>query len=145
MPEPGAILEGRYEIIRLLAQGGMGEVYEAKDRRVHNRPVALKHSLFNSESVQRALEREANLLALLNHHNLPKIHDLFFDAGGLYVVMEFIAGQTLQELVGQRPGIEMVARLLGQAARALAVAHAAGIVHRDIKPDNIMVREDGYV
>src|SRR5262249_53352878 len=61
------------------------------------------------------------------------------------LVMEFIEGVTLQELAARRPGVGEVARLIGQAARALTAAHAAGVVHRDVKPENIMVRADGYV
>jgi serine/threonine protein kinase len=81
----------------------------------------------------------------LNHPHICTIHDIEAHEGQPFFVMEFIGGRTLRELARQRLSLDKVARLGEQVAKALAVAHAAGIVHRDIKPDNIMVRDDGYV
>src|SRR5205085_1749192 len=81
----------------------------------------------------------------LNHPHICTVYALGEHEGRPFIAMECIEGLTLHALAARRPGVEEVARLLGQAARALAAAHAAGIVHRDIKPENIMVRADGYV
>src|SRR5262245_29277366 len=136
-----------YEILGELGRGGMGVVYQAVDLRL-GRTVALKflpaEYARDADRLERFL-REAKTASALNHPSICTIHGLGEHEGRPFIVMEFVAGHTLQELIGQRPGVEMLARLIAQATRALAVAHAAGIVHRDIKPDNIMVRQDGYV
>src|SRR5262249_11844388 len=89
--------------------------------------------------------REARTLSALNHPHICTVHALGEHEGRPFLVMEFIEGLTLRELTARRPPAEAATRPAGQAARALAAAHAAGVVHRDIKPDNIMVRADGYV
>src|SRR5262249_7269398 len=89
--------------------------------------------------------REARTASALNHPHICTVHALGEHDGRPFIVMEFIEGATLRALIALRPAVEDVTRLIAQAARALAAAHAAGVVHRDVKPDNVMVRADGYV
>src|SRR5262249_16183998 len=89
-------------------------------------------------------QREARAASALNHPHICTIHDLDEYEGQPFLVMELIEGQTLRALAARHLPLAEVIRLVGQVARALAAAHAGGIVHRDIKPDNIMVRADGY-
>jgi predicted ATPase len=136
-----------YEVIAPLGRGGMGEVYHARDVRLQ-RSVALKFLPAEYAADPDRLERfrrEAYTASALNHPHICTIHDLGEHEGRPFIVMEFIEGRTLRELVGQRLAIETLAQFVGQTARALAVAHAAGVIHRDIKPENVMVRQDGYV
>jgi predicted ATPase len=136
-----------YEILDQLGWGGMGVVYKARDLRL-GRVVALKFlpPEYARDPDRLALfHREARTASALNHPHICTVHDLGEHDGRPFIVMEFIEGRTLRELIGDRPGIEVTARFVGQAARALAVAHAAGVVHRDVKPENMMVRADGYL
>src|SRR5260370_23420783 len=89
--------------------------------------------------------REALTASALNHPDICTIYDTGECAGRPYLSMELVEGRTLEELAARRPPAAELARLVGQAARALAAAHAAGVVHRDIKPSNLMVRADGLV
>jgi serine/threonine protein kinase/predicted ATPase len=136
-----------YEVLGLLGRGGMGMVYKARQHSL-DRPVALK---FLPEGCARdpgwlaRFRREARTASALNHPHICTIYDTGESAGQPFLSMELVQGQTLQALVGQRRSVVELARLLGQAARALAAAHAAGVVHRDIKPANLMVRDDGIV
>lgn len=137
----------QYRIVERLGGGGMGEVYRAEDTRL-GRDVALK--LLTSEYTQdeqrvQRFEREARAASALNHPNIVTIHDVGDSEVGRYIVMESISGRTLRTLRDNGVSLEQAAHIGAQIARALAVAHAAGIVHRDIKPDNVMVRADGYV
>lgn len=144
----GALLNERYEIIRLLGRGGMGEVYLAADKRI-NRNVALKvlHSdlVTNKESLRRfALEAQA--VSALNHPHIMTIYEFDSTADGtLFFVAEYIDGQILNHMVGVGTGLDKVLDIAIQVSSALSAAHEAGITHRDIKPENIMVRRDGYV
>jgi serine/threonine protein kinase/predicted ATPase len=136
-----------YEVLELLGHGGMGVVYKARQQSLH-RLVALK--VLPTECSQdpvwlQRFRREALTASALNHPHICTIYDTGVSAGRPFLSMEWIDGQTLRGLVGQRLPVEELARLLGQAARALAAAHAAGVVHRDIKPENLMVRGDGIV
>jgi serine/threonine protein kinase/predicted ATPase len=136
-----------YEILGPLGCGGMGVVYKARQQTL-DRLVALK---FLPEEYARdplwlaRFRREARIASALNHPHICTIYDTGESAGRVFLSMEFIEGRTLDTLVGQRPAIEELAVLIRQAVRALAAAHAAGIVHRDIKPQNLMLRSDGIV
>ena len=138
---PGTRL-GHYEILDLLGAGGMGEVYRARDGKLH-REVALKvlppETAADPERRQR-FEREARAVAALNHANIVTIHSVDEAAGQLFLTMELVEGQTLSALI--RPGGLPLAQLLDIAvplADAVSAAHARGITHRDLKPANVMV------
>jgi serine/threonine protein kinase len=138
---------GTYKIEKLLGAGGMGEVYLASEARL-NRRVALKilppEFVADAERVAR-FEREARAVSALNHHNLVTIYDLGSLDGIHYIAMEYVEGRTLRELASGRLKLKEILSVVSQAAEALAAAHRAGVVHRDVKPENIMVRADGYV
>jgi serine/threonine protein kinase/tetratricopeptide (TPR) repeat protein len=144
---PGTRL-AHYEIISLIGAGGMGEVYLAEDIRLR-RKVALKMlapELTRDERGLRRFEHEAHAASALNHPNILTIHE-FGQADGLhFIASEFIEGVTLrQRLVNGRLELNVAIEIGIQIAGALAAAHACGIVHRDIKPDNVIVRTDGIV
>ena len=135
-----------YEVLDRMGRGGMGEVYKARQLSL-DRPVALK--LLPPESAQDPnwldrFRREALTASALNHPHICTIYDSGVAAGRPYISMELIDGQTLA-VAGRKAGWPEAVRWVRQAARALAAAHAAGVVHRDVKPENIMVRADGLV
>lgn len=136
-----------YEILEQIGRGGMGIVFKAREPHL-DRLVALKilpaDYARDPERLHRFV-REARTASALNHPNICTIHALGESQGCQYIVMEYIDGRTLQEVGAEGPPLEESVRWIQQAARALAAAHAAGVVHRDVKPENIMVREDGYV
>ena len=136
-----------YQVVEKLGVGGMGVVYRAKDTRL-SRSVALKFLpegvTLNPRAVGR-FTREARAASALNHPNIITIHDIATVDGLHFIVMELVEGRTLQAKSALNLCMQSLKELGTQVARALAVAHAAGIIHRDIKPKNIMVRDDGYV
>jgi serine/threonine-protein kinase len=136
-----------YRILAQLGAGGMGEVWLAHDERL-KRKVALKllpaELTADAERVRR-FEQEAQAASALNHPNIITVHDIGECEAGRFIVMELVAGHTLRTIIAQDNSTETVLTLGSQIAKALSAAHAAGITHRDIKPDNIMVRDDGYV
>ncbi len=138
---------GPYVVHSLLGSGGMGEVYRAFDERLR-REVALKliarRLTTESDAVDRFI-REALAVSALNHPNIVTIHETGEADEGRFIAMEFVQGRTLRECMRQGLSVERAVDVARQIAEALAVAHAAQIVHRDIKPDNVMVRDDGYV
>ncbi len=143
MLDSGTTLQqGRYLIVRHLAKGGMGSVYEAKDQRLHT-TVALKETFFTDEMLRRQFEREARMLANLRHPALPRVSDHFNENGGQFLVMDFIAGVDLEEMRKSREGgafaPQEVLRWGDQLLDALEYLHTQTppIVHRDIKPQNL--------
>jgi eukaryotic-like serine/threonine-protein kinase len=141
------IAGGRYRLERPLGHGGMASVYLARDTEL-DRPVALKllaESLGSDESVQQRFVREARLAARLSHPNVVSVFDAGDDGGRPYIVMEYVDGQNLAELLARRGSIppDEARGLALQAAQGLAHAHAAGLVHRDVKPQNLILRGDG--
>src|SRR5262249_34569369 len=138
---------GRYEILSPLGAGGMGEVGLAEDTRL-KRKVALKllpAELTSDAERVRRFEQEAQAASALNHPNIVTVHDIGESEAGRFIVMELIAGRTLRAVIAEDNSLETVLALGQQMAKALGAAHASGITHRDIKPDNVMVRDDGYV
>jgi predicted ATPase len=139
---------GRYEIRSQLGVGGMGEVYLARDTLL-GRDVALKvlPPQFASEPQRLArFVREARAASALNHPNIVTVFDVGEQSGTHFIVTELVDGLTLRDWVrGERPPLSELVEAVRQAALALAAAHGAGIVHRDVKPENLMRRRDGYV
>ena len=143
---PGSAV-GPYVIETQLGAGGMGEVYRAHDTRLR-RDVAIKlisDALSTDRVAIDRFIREALAVSALNHPNIVTIYETGEIAGARYIAMELVRGRTLRELVRERMAWTRAADIGRQAAEALAVAHAAQIVHRDVKPENVMVRDDGYV
>jgi tetratricopeptide (TPR) repeat protein len=143
---PGTRL-GTYEVRSLLGSGGMGEVYVAHDPRLR-RDVAIKliaPKLEQETEVVDRFIREALSVSALNHPNIITIHEAGEAPEGRYLVMELVHGRTLREVIRQGVTLDQARDLARQVAEALAAAHARQIVHRDVKPDNVMLREDGYV
>ncbi len=137
-----------YRIVERLGQGGQATAYKAEDTRLH-RSVVIKillPDLAASENARRRFEREARLASALDHPNICAIYDIGESDGLFYIVMPFVAGQTLKQVIAGRP-LEILSALsiAIQIADAIAAAHARGIVHRDIKPTNIIVNEQGQV
>ena len=145
--EPGTRL-GSLEILAPLGSGGMGEVYRARDAKLH-RDVAVKvlpESFANDREALARFEREAHAVAALNHPNILSIFDFGTHDGTVYAVMELLEGGTLREKLDagalpQRRAVEVAV----QIARGLAAAHEKGVVHRDLKPENVFLTEDGRV
>lgn len=143
--EPGQKLS-HYRILEKLGQGGQAAAYRAEDLRL-NRPVvikALRPEMAQSEAARRRFEREACLCSALEHPNICSIYDMGETEGLAYIVMQLVEGRTLKQLVGGRPLETLSALSIAiQIADALAVAHGSGIIHRDIKPTNIVVTSGG--
>ncbi len=137
-----------FQILSLLGRGGMGEVYLAQDTQLE-RKVALKllPTEFTADADRlRRFTQEAKSASALNHPNILTVHEIGQVDGAHYIVTEFIDGQTLrQRMQTAKLSLSEVVEIAIQVAGALTAAHSAGIVHRDIKPDNVMVRADGLV
>jgi serine/threonine-protein kinase len=137
-----------YKVLEKLGDGGMGVVFKAQDTHL-NRIVALKvlpaDKVANEERKGRFV-REARAASSLNHPNIITIHDITSDREIDFIVMEYVAGRTLTQLIPRKGlRVEELLRLAVQIADALAAAHTVGIVHRDLKPGNVMVTESGRV
>jgi serine/threonine protein kinase len=144
---PGTRL-GTYEILSLLGSGGMGEVYRARDTKLH-RDVALKvlpQGLKDDPERLARFEREAQTLAALNHPNIAHLHGLEESSGVPALVMELVDGPTLADRIARGPiSFDEALPIAKQMANGLEAAHEQGIIHRDLKPANIKVRADGTV
>jgi serine/threonine-protein kinase len=149
MTTTSSVAGGRYRLERPLGHGGMASVYLARDAEL-DRLVAVKVLAENAtgdDELRKRFVREARLAARLSHPNIVSVFDAGEDDGRPYIVMEHVAGETLSEVLARRGHLpsEEARGLALQAARGLAHAHAAGLVHRDVKPQNLLLREDGTV
>src|SRR4051812_3279969 len=144
IPEPARI--GPYRLARRLGQGGMGEVFLAWDERLGRR-VALKRIRREAptDRDRERFRREASAAARLSHPAVVQIYDLVEDATGDALVFEYVEGRTLRELLNEGlPSLDLATRLAREIAEGLAAAHASGLVHRDLKAENVMVTPDGH-
>jgi eukaryotic-like serine/threonine-protein kinase len=151
-PKKSADLAGKqinqYKIERKIGEGGMGAVYLAKDGKLERKvAVKLLSAEFSNDATRRnRFFQEAKSASALNHPNILTVHEIGEFEGTHFIVTEFIKGRTLSNyLVEEKPTLQAVLELATQIASALSAAHEAGIIHRDIKPDNVMVRHDGIV
>ena len=148
----GEIIDGRYQLLSLIASGGMGSIYSALDTRL-DRSVAVKimhpHLAQDEEFVSRFI-KEAKAAAALSHPNIVNVQDQGWNTGGVpavFIVMELVEGATLRDYLDEQGalGVESALRYLVPILSALAAAHERGIVHRDIKPENILISKEGRV
>ena len=149
MLSSGQKIGGRYEIVKSIGEGGMANVYLAKDT-ILDRKVAIKvlrGDLSNDEKFIRRFEREALSVSNLSHPNIVEVYDVGEEEGQHYIVMEYIEGKTLKQLLQKRGTLTLseVIDIMNQLTDGLAHAHDAYIIHRDIKPQNIMIEDDGLV
>ena len=145
----GQKINGRYEVKKLIGEGGMANVYLGYDT-ILERDVAIKvlrGDLSDDEKFVRRFKREAQSASLLSHPNIVQIYDVGEEDGNFYIVMEYIKGETLKQLIKKRGKLSIpeVIDITSQLTDGLASAHDSYIIHRDIKPQNIMILEDGMV
>ncbi|MCB2305748.1 Stk1 family PASTA domain-containing Ser/Thr kinase [Clostridium estertheticum] len=145
----GTFLLNRYELLENIGEGGMGTVYKAKCH-VLNRFVAvkiLKSELSNDEEFVSRFKREATSIAKLSHPNIVNVHDVCSENNVNFIVMEYVDGKTLKQIIKENGRLtsKKTLDIVFQIAKALQCAHTSGIIHRDIKPDNIMITKDEMV
>jgi eukaryotic-like serine/threonine-protein kinase len=142
---------GRYEIISELGQGAMGIVYKARDplidRVVAIKTINLNQALDEREEYEGRFYQEARAAGRLSHHNIVTIYDVGKSGDVAYIAMEFLLGRELRDILNEKPLLPLaqVLDIVGQVAQGLAYAHEHGIIHRDVKPSNIMIVQDGHV
>ena len=144
-----AVLDGRYRIDRVIAHGGMSTVYRATDTRLE-RTVAIKvmdPALASDQTFLERFSREARAVAQVNHRNVVAVYDQGSDDGHVYLVMEYVPGKTLRQVLyaDGRLDAPQALTVLENVLAGLAAAHQKGLVHRDIKPENILLGEDGGI
>jgi eukaryotic-like serine/threonine-protein kinase len=149
MLQTGDVLGGRYEILQMLGEGGMGAVYKARDREL-DRFVALKlirPELAANPSILARFKQELLLSREVTHRNVIRIFDLGDADGVKFITMEFVEGQDLRSLIQEKKKFppEEAVELMQQVCRALEAAHTLGIIHRDLKPQNIMLDQSGRI
>ena len=141
-----AIIAGKYKVLDMIGRGGMGVVYKAEDTKLR-RSVALKflaEDLAHDRQAVERFQREARAASALNHPNICTIYDIDEHEGQHFIALEFLEGKTLREyLLGKSPDIDQIVDLAIQVAGGLEAAHGKGIIHRDIKPGNILVTDSG--
>lgn len=145
----GQKINDRYEIIRNIGEGGMANVYLALDT-ILNRKVAVKvlrGDLATDEKFVRKFQREASAASNLDHPNIVGIYDVGEDNGNYFIVMEYVEGQTLKSLIKRRGSLTLpeVLDIMTQLTSGIAHAHQNGIIHRDIKPQNVLILDDGLI
>ena len=143
----GTLLGGRYEIIEKIGEGGMAEVYKARCHLL-NRYVAikaLKPEFAGDREFMKRFETEAQAAGSLSHPNIVSVYDVGFDAGRHYIVMELVEGITLKAYIAKKGALPWreAAGFAAQLCSALECAHRRGIIHRDIKPHNIIITPEG--
>ncbi len=148
-PEVGLLYGGRYKLESLIATGGMGEVWQAKDE-VILREVAikiLKQEYMGDPGFLERFRTEARLAAMVNHEGIANVFDYGEDGGSAYLVMELVPGDSLARILERDVSLpaETVLDIISQTARALHEAHLNGLVHRDVKPGNLLITPDGIV
>ncbi|MBB5830327.1 serine/threonine-protein kinase [Brachybacterium aquaticum] len=145
--EPGLVLEGRYELTSLIATGGMGQVWKGRDKEL-KREVAIKvlrEEYAGDEGFLKRFRAEARHTAALSHEGIAALYDYGELDGRAYIVMELCPGRPLSDIIEENPGglpEKRVVSLLIELARALDAAHSKGVVHRDVKPENVLVDEN---
>lgn len=145
----GEVFDGRYKINRTIGVGGMAIVYEATDLMTNKRVALkmLKDSISDNTQALRRFINESKAVAMLNHPNIVKILDVSVKTDHKFIVMEYISGITLREYMNRKGALDWreATEFISQILLALDHAHMKGVIHRDIKPQNIMVMEGGVI